>query len=144
MDDPTLLYHLLCQYMGTAEMVIKTYLLSLNNLLEKLGELEFDINKFYNYALKMIKTLHDAGGKDKEASIKLYKVLNLTKVDTFSSEIRAYEATVATKNKPLDFTKLTIIACTEYTSLIMHSQQPNSPNSSSSKKSHGQHCCSQS
>eukprot|EP00957_Ditylum_brightwellii_P173008 13171759-Ditylum_brightwellii.AAC.1 len=37
-DGPALLYHLLCQYTGTAELVIKTYQPSLKNLLEKLSK----------------------------------------------------------------------------------------------------------
>eukprot|EP00957_Ditylum_brightwellii_P124173 9465706-Ditylum_brightwellii.AAC.1 len=47
-DDPALLYHLLHQYTGTAESVIITYQLSLNNLPEKLAKMNFDVDKFCN------------------------------------------------------------------------------------------------
>eukprot|EP00957_Ditylum_brightwellii_P128097 9770201-Ditylum_brightwellii.AAC.1 len=43
-DGPALLYHLLCQYTGMAEIVIRTYQLSLNNLPEKLLEMKFNID----------------------------------------------------------------------------------------------------
>eukprot|EP00957_Ditylum_brightwellii_P212222 15367100-Ditylum_brightwellii.AAC.1 len=88
-DGPALLYHLICQYRCTAKLGTRTYQLSLNNLLEKLKEFGFDIGKFYNYMFKMLKILHDAGGNDKQTPLKLYKALVLTKVDDFSSEIRA-------------------------------------------------------
>eukprot|EP00957_Ditylum_brightwellii_P190014 14465998-Ditylum_brightwellii.AAC.1 len=61
-DGPALLYHLLRQYTGTAKSGIRTYQLNLNNLPEKLGELQFDVNKFCNYAAKTLKTLCNAGG----------------------------------------------------------------------------------
>eukprot|EP00957_Ditylum_brightwellii_P025475 1925939-Ditylum_brightwellii.AAC.1 len=43
-DGPALLYHLLRQCTGTAESVIRTYQLSLNNLPEKLLEMKFDVD----------------------------------------------------------------------------------------------------
>eukprot|EP00957_Ditylum_brightwellii_P092200 7019323-Ditylum_brightwellii.AAC.1 len=77
-DGPALLCHLLCQYMGTAELVIRTYQTPLNNLLEKLKELDFDIDAFCDYASEMLKTLKDAGGNDKQASLKLNEEFVLT------------------------------------------------------------------
>eukprot|EP00957_Ditylum_brightwellii_P027943 2111133-Ditylum_brightwellii.AAC.1 len=59
-DGPALLYHLFCQYTGTAESVIRTYQLSLNNLPEKLSEMKFDVDKFCDYSAETLKTLHDA------------------------------------------------------------------------------------
>eukprot|EP00957_Ditylum_brightwellii_P108370 8267148-Ditylum_brightwellii.AAC.2 len=58
---PALLYHLLHQYTGTTELVIRTYQLSLNNLLEKLSEMKFDANKFCDYSAETLKTLCDVG-----------------------------------------------------------------------------------
>eukprot|EP00957_Ditylum_brightwellii_P089385 6806176-Ditylum_brightwellii.AAC.1 len=87
-DSPVLLYHLLHQYTGTAELVIRTYQLSLNNLLEKLLEMKFNVDKFCNYSAETLKTLHDVGGDDIQASFKLYEALVLSKVDAFNSEIR--------------------------------------------------------
>eukprot|EP00957_Ditylum_brightwellii_P062355 4731419-Ditylum_brightwellii.AAC.1 len=110
-----------CQYMGTAELVIMTYQSSLDNLPEKLGELGFNINMFCYYVSEMLKTLCDTGDDDTQTSLKFYKALALTKFDTSSSEIRTYKAAVATKDRPLDFIKLTTIAHTKYTSLVMHS-----------------------
>eukprot|EP00957_Ditylum_brightwellii_P165602 12606440-Ditylum_brightwellii.AAC.1 len=43
-DSPALLHHLLHQYTATAELVIRTYQLSLNNLPEKLSEMKFDVD----------------------------------------------------------------------------------------------------
>eukprot|EP00957_Ditylum_brightwellii_P164170 12499570-Ditylum_brightwellii.AAC.2 len=74
-DGLALLYHLLCQYTGTAKSAIRTYLLSLNNLLEKLSEMKFNVNMFCNYSAETLKTLHDAGGDDSQASLKLYEAL---------------------------------------------------------------------
>eukprot|EP00957_Ditylum_brightwellii_P132921 10135895-Ditylum_brightwellii.AAC.1 len=65
-DGPDLLYHLLCQYTGMAESVIRTYQLSLNNLPEKLCEMKFNINKFCNYSAETLRTLHNAGGDDSQ------------------------------------------------------------------------------
>eukprot|EP00957_Ditylum_brightwellii_P051581 3911724-Ditylum_brightwellii.AAC.1 len=121
-DGPAMLCHILCQHTCTAELVIRTYQTSLNSLLEKLKELDFNIDVFCNYAYEMLKTLQDAGGNDKQASLKLYPALVLITVDAFSSEIRAYKAAIATKDKLLDFTKLTTIAKAKYTSLKMHDQ----------------------
>eukprot|EP00957_Ditylum_brightwellii_P000465 35947-Ditylum_brightwellii.AAC.1 len=132
-DSPALLYHLLCQYTGTADSVIRTYQLSLNNLPEKLSEMKFNVDKFYNYSAETLKTLRNVGGDDSQASLKLYEVLVLSKVDAFNSDIRAYKAAIATKDKPLDFTKLLTIAQAEYTSLVMHGQWPN-PQSSVNRK----------
>eukprot|EP00957_Ditylum_brightwellii_P024232 1828059-Ditylum_brightwellii.AAC.1 len=64
-DDLIFLCHLLCQYTGTAELVIRTYQTSLNNLLEKLKEHHFNIDAFYDYASETLKTLKDVGGDDK-------------------------------------------------------------------------------
>eukprot|EP00957_Ditylum_brightwellii_P008772 665086-Ditylum_brightwellii.AAC.1 len=94
-----------------AESVIRTYQLSLNNLLEKLSAMNFNVNKFCNYSTETLKTLRDAGGDDSQASLKLYEALVVSKVDAFNSEIRAYKATILAKDKPLDFTKLLTIAC---------------------------------
>eukprot|EP00957_Ditylum_brightwellii_P208435 15357418-Ditylum_brightwellii.AAC.1 len=74
-DDPTLLYNLLNQYMGTAELVIRTYQSSFNNLSEKLKKLDFNVNKFCNYMSEVLKSLQDAGDNDKQAFIKLYEAL---------------------------------------------------------------------
>eukprot|EP00957_Ditylum_brightwellii_P029079 2196952-Ditylum_brightwellii.AAC.1 len=41
-DGPALLYHFLHQYTGTAESVIRTYQLSLDNLPEKLLEMKYN------------------------------------------------------------------------------------------------------
>eukprot|EP00957_Ditylum_brightwellii_P180022 13713609-Ditylum_brightwellii.AAC.1 len=59
-DGPALLYHLLHQYTGTAEAILRTYQLSLNNLPEKLSEMKFDVNKFCNYSAETLKTLRNA------------------------------------------------------------------------------------
>eukprot|EP00957_Ditylum_brightwellii_P018669 1402568-Ditylum_brightwellii.AAC.1 len=96
--------------MDTAELVIRTYQLSLNYLLEKLKELGFDINTFCDYSSKMLKTLCDARGNDKRVSLELCKALIPTKADAFNSEISGYKAAVATQDKQLDFTKLMTIA----------------------------------
>eukprot|EP00957_Ditylum_brightwellii_P051580 3911723-Ditylum_brightwellii.AAC.1 len=74
-DGLALLFHLLHQYTGTAKLFIRTYQTSLNNLLEIFKELDFDIDAFCDYAPKMLKTLKDAGGDDKQASLKFYKTL---------------------------------------------------------------------
>eukprot|EP00957_Ditylum_brightwellii_P126706 9657477-Ditylum_brightwellii.AAC.1 len=74
-DGPALLYHLLLQYTGTAEPVIRTYQISLNNLPEKLSEMKYDVDKFCNYSSETLKTLCNAGGDDSQASLKLYEVL---------------------------------------------------------------------
>eukprot|EP00957_Ditylum_brightwellii_P033997 2574792-Ditylum_brightwellii.AAC.1 len=124
-DGPALLYHLLCQYTGTAKLVIRTYQLSLNNLLEKLLEIKFDIDKFCNYSAETLKTLCNTGGDDSQASLKLYEALVLSKVNAFNSDIRAYNAAIVAKDKPLNFTKLLTIARAEYTSLVMCGQWPN-------------------
>eukprot|EP00957_Ditylum_brightwellii_P175904 13394578-Ditylum_brightwellii.AAC.1 len=59
-DIQALLYHLLHQYTNTAESVIRTYQLSLNNLLEKLLEMKLDVDKFCDYSAETLKTLCDA------------------------------------------------------------------------------------
>eukprot|EP00957_Ditylum_brightwellii_P051488 3903332-Ditylum_brightwellii.AAC.1 len=59
-DSPALLYHLFGQYTGMAELVIRTYQLSLNNLLEKLSEMKFNVNKFCNYSAETLKNLCNA------------------------------------------------------------------------------------
>eukprot|EP00957_Ditylum_brightwellii_P147632 11242982-Ditylum_brightwellii.AAC.1 len=59
-DGPALPCHLLCQYTNAAELVIRTYQLSLNNLPEKLLEMKFNANKFCNYSAETLKTLHNA------------------------------------------------------------------------------------
>eukprot|EP00957_Ditylum_brightwellii_P012318 930669-Ditylum_brightwellii.AAC.1 len=69
-DGPALLYHLLRQYTGTAESVIRTYQLNLNNLTDKLKALRYDVNKFCNYAAKTLKTLCVAGSNNTQASLK--------------------------------------------------------------------------
>eukprot|EP00957_Ditylum_brightwellii_P131793 10050307-Ditylum_brightwellii.AAC.1 len=56
-DGPALLYHLLRKYNGTAESIIRTYQLNLNNLTDKLEVLRFDVDKFCNFAAKTLKTL---------------------------------------------------------------------------------------
>eukprot|EP00957_Ditylum_brightwellii_P187756 14296323-Ditylum_brightwellii.AAC.1 len=50
------------QYIDTIELIIRTYQASFSNLLEKLKELDFDINAFYNYTSETLKTLKDARG----------------------------------------------------------------------------------
>eukprot|EP00957_Ditylum_brightwellii_P125496 9565501-Ditylum_brightwellii.AAC.1 len=57
--SPPLLVH------RQAELVIRTYQTSLNNLLEKSKEFAFDIDAFCNYA----------GGDGRHALLKLYKTL---------------------------------------------------------------------
>eukprot|EP00957_Ditylum_brightwellii_P113733 8671337-Ditylum_brightwellii.AAC.1 len=104
---------------GTAELVIRTNHSFLNNLLEKLEELDFDVDICCKYTSKTIKTLQDAEGNDKQTLLKLYNALVLIKVNAFSSAIRAYKAAVVAKDKKLDFTKLTTIASAKYTSLKM-------------------------
>eukprot|EP00957_Ditylum_brightwellii_P052700 3994995-Ditylum_brightwellii.AAC.1 len=69
-DGPDLLYHLLWQYTRTDELFSWTYQLSLNNLPEKLEELGFNVNKFCNCAAETLKTLHNAGDNDTQASLK--------------------------------------------------------------------------
>eukprot|EP00957_Ditylum_brightwellii_P001308 102847-Ditylum_brightwellii.AAC.1 len=78
-NGPALLYHLLRQYTGTAESVIRIYQLNLNNITDKIEVLGFDINKFCNYAAKTLKTLCDAGGDDTQASLKLYEAVSSSK-----------------------------------------------------------------
>eukprot|EP00957_Ditylum_brightwellii_P079061 6012886-Ditylum_brightwellii.AAC.1 len=56
-DGPVLLYHLLRQYTGTTESIIRTYQLNLNNLTKKLEMPGYNIDKFCNYAAKILKTL---------------------------------------------------------------------------------------
>eukprot|EP00957_Ditylum_brightwellii_P145963 11115361-Ditylum_brightwellii.AAC.1 len=133
-DGPALLYHLLHQYTGTAELVIRTYQLSLNNQLEKLSEMKFDVDKFCNYSAETFKTLRDAGGDDSQASCKLYEALVLSTVDAFNSEIRVYKAAIVTKDKALDFTKLLTIVHDKYTSLMMRGQWPNVQSSINRKR----------
>eukprot|EP00957_Ditylum_brightwellii_P007762 587237-Ditylum_brightwellii.AAC.1 len=87
--------------------------------------MKFDVNKFCNYSAETLKTLCNAGGDDSQATLKLYEALVLSKVDAFNSEVRSYKATIVAKDKPLDFTKLLTIVCSEYTSLVMHGQWPN-------------------
>eukprot|EP00957_Ditylum_brightwellii_P009075 685976-Ditylum_brightwellii.AAC.1 len=134
-DGPALLYYLLRQYTGTAESIIRTYQLNLNNLTDKLEMLRYDIDKFCNYTADTLKTLHDAGGDSTQASLKLYEALTSSKVDAFNAEIRAYKDVVSVKDKMLDFTKLMTIAHAEYTSLIMHSQWLSSPKAGIKKRS---------
>eukprot|EP00957_Ditylum_brightwellii_P055307 4191998-Ditylum_brightwellii.AAC.1 len=86
-DSPALLYHFLWQCTGTANSVICNQQLRLNNLSKKLGNLKFDVDKFCDYAAKMLKTLCDAGGDDKQAALKLYEALITTKNDSFNLEI---------------------------------------------------------
>eukprot|EP00957_Ditylum_brightwellii_P169078 12869010-Ditylum_brightwellii.AAC.1 len=78
-DSPALLYHLLRQYTGTAESVIRTYQLNLNNLTDKLEVLGFDVNKFCNYTADTLKTLHGAGGDNTQSSLELYKAFMSSK-----------------------------------------------------------------
>eukprot|EP00957_Ditylum_brightwellii_P205131 15342427-Ditylum_brightwellii.AAC.1 len=120
--------------MDTAKSFIRTYHTSLNNLLGKLKEVDFDIDAFCNYASKTLETLKDAGGDVKQASFNLIEALVLTSVDTFSSEIRAYKSAIAAKDKQLDFTKLTTIAKTKCPSLNIHNIWLSSPTKSSSTK----------
>eukprot|EP00957_Ditylum_brightwellii_P024318 1833864-Ditylum_brightwellii.AAC.1 len=117
-----------------AELVIRTYQISLNNLPEKLSEMKFNVDKFCNYSAETLKTLRNIGGDDSQASLKLYEALILSKVDAFNSEIRAYKAAIAAKDKPLDFTKLLTIARAKYTSLVMHGQRPNAQSSVNRKR----------
>eukprot|EP00957_Ditylum_brightwellii_P131231 10008945-Ditylum_brightwellii.AAC.1 len=86
--------------------------------------MNFDADKFCNYLAETLKVLWDAGGDDNQALLKLYKALDPPKVDAFNSEIRAYRAAVTTKDKLLDFTKLTTMAQADYMSLVMHRQWP--------------------
>eukprot|EP00957_Ditylum_brightwellii_P024790 1873427-Ditylum_brightwellii.AAC.1 len=76
-------------YTGTAESVIRTYQLNLNNLTDNLEVLKFDVDKFCNCATKTLKTICDAGGNDTQTSLKHYKALMSLKVVIFNSEIRA-------------------------------------------------------
>eukprot|EP00957_Ditylum_brightwellii_P149538 11387797-Ditylum_brightwellii.AAC.1 len=133
-DGPAILYHLFHQYTDTTELVIRTYQLSLNNLPEKLSEMNFDVDKFCNYSAETLKTLRDAGGDDSQASLKLYEALVLSKVDAFNSEIRVYKAAIVAKEKSLDFTKLLTITHAEYTSLVMRIKWPNVQSSINRKR----------
>eukprot|EP00957_Ditylum_brightwellii_P014114 1063992-Ditylum_brightwellii.AAC.3 len=85
----------------------------------------------------MLKTLKDAGGDEKQASLKLYKALVSTSVDAFSSEIRAYKVAITIKDKQLDFTKIMTIAKAKYTSLKMCNLWLQSTTRSSSTKKQG-------
>eukprot|EP00957_Ditylum_brightwellii_P127652 9735120-Ditylum_brightwellii.AAC.1 len=96
--------------------------------------LGYGIGKFCNYAAKTLKTLHNAGGNNTQASLNLCEALTSSKVEAFNSEIRACKAAVSAKDKTLDFTKLTTIACTKYTSLAMRSQWPSSPKVATKKE----------
>eukprot|EP00957_Ditylum_brightwellii_P017809 1340408-Ditylum_brightwellii.AAC.1 len=78
-DGPALLYHLLHQYTVMAELLIRTYQLSLNILLEKLLEIIFNVNKFCDYSAEILKTLRNAGNDDGQASLKLYEALVVSK-----------------------------------------------------------------
>eukprot|EP00957_Ditylum_brightwellii_P058028 4400550-Ditylum_brightwellii.AAC.1 len=100
-DSPALLYHLFHQYTDMSESVIRIYQLSLNNLLEKLTEMNFDVDRFRNYSAETLKTLRNAGSDDKQALLKLYEALVSSKVGAFNSDIRAYKAAVAAKKRPL-------------------------------------------
>eukprot|EP00957_Ditylum_brightwellii_P060528 4595805-Ditylum_brightwellii.AAC.1 len=111
-DGPALLYHLLWQYTGTAESVIHDQQLCLNNLSNKLMDLKFNIDKFCDYATETLKTLHNAGGDNKQAALKLYEALVTTKNNSFNSKIQAYKAAVATKDQNLSFSKLVNVAKT--------------------------------
>eukprot|EP00957_Ditylum_brightwellii_P125593 9573240-Ditylum_brightwellii.AAC.1 len=92
-DGPALLYHLLLQCTGTAESIIRTYQLNLNNLTQKLNMLGYNVDNFCDYAAKTLKTVCDAGDNNTQASLKLYETLISSKVDVFNSKIRAYMAT---------------------------------------------------
>eukprot|EP00957_Ditylum_brightwellii_P114276 8712997-Ditylum_brightwellii.AAC.1 len=59
-DSLALLYHLLWQYTATANSIIHDQQLCLNNLSNKLGGLKCDVDKFCNYAVKMLITRCDA------------------------------------------------------------------------------------
>jgi hypothetical protein len=96
--------------------------------------MKYDVDKFCNYSAETLKTLRNAGGDDSQASLKLYEALVSSKVDAFNSEIRAYKAAIAAKDKPLDFTKILTIACAEYTSLVIRGQWPNVQSSVSKKR----------
>eukprot|EP00957_Ditylum_brightwellii_P145048 11046899-Ditylum_brightwellii.AAC.2 len=87
--------------------------------MNKLKPLGYNANKFCDYAVETLKTLCDTGGNNSQVSFKLYEALTSSKVDVFDSEIRAYKAAVSTKDKTLDFTKLTTIAHAECMSIIM-------------------------
>eukprot|EP00957_Ditylum_brightwellii_P056847 4309893-Ditylum_brightwellii.AAC.1 len=50
---------------------------SLGNLSEKLEELNFGINKCFDYAAEMLKNLYDAGSDNEEAPLKHLKQLNV-------------------------------------------------------------------
>eukprot|EP00957_Ditylum_brightwellii_P000360 27780-Ditylum_brightwellii.AAC.1 len=118
-----------------AESAIRTYQLNLNILTKKLEMLGYSVDKFCNYATETLKTLCDTGGNNTQASLKLYEALTSSKEDAFNSEIRAYKVIVFAKDKAFDFTKLTAITCTEYTSLVMHGQWPSSQKTATKKRS---------
>eukprot|EP00957_Ditylum_brightwellii_P031798 2411506-Ditylum_brightwellii.AAC.1 len=94
-DGSTLLYHLLWQYTGTADIVICDQQLCLNILSNKLNDLKFDVYKFCNYAAKALKTLRDAGSDGKQVALKLYEALVTPKNNSFNSEIQAYKTAIA-------------------------------------------------
>eukprot|EP00957_Ditylum_brightwellii_P141451 10776244-Ditylum_brightwellii.AAC.1 len=84
--------------------------------------------------METLKTLHNAGGDDNQASLKLYEALVSSILDAFNSEFRTYKAEISRKDKLLDFIKLMTIEHTKYTSLTICGQCPDSPKSSDVKK----------
>eukprot|EP00957_Ditylum_brightwellii_P038372 2900749-Ditylum_brightwellii.AAC.1 len=54
-NGAALLHHLLIIYTGISESVIKICQISLNNLLEKVEELSYGVNKCCDYVTKMLK-----------------------------------------------------------------------------------------
>eukprot|EP00957_Ditylum_brightwellii_P065903 4997562-Ditylum_brightwellii.AAC.1 len=85
-DGPALLYHLFCQYTSTEESVICTYQVSLNNLLKNVLEMNLNVDKFCDYSAEILKTHCNTDGDDSHTSLKLYKALVSSKVNTFNPE----------------------------------------------------------
>eukprot|EP00957_Ditylum_brightwellii_P020208 1524080-Ditylum_brightwellii.AAC.1 len=77
----------------------------------------------------MLKMLQDTGGDDKQAALKLYEALVMTKNNSFNSEIQAHKAAVTAKDQNLSFTKLINAAKTEYKSMLIRNtwQDKNCP-----------------
>eukprot|EP00957_Ditylum_brightwellii_P110242 8408473-Ditylum_brightwellii.AAC.1 len=59
--------------------------------------MNFNVDKLCDYSAETLKILHNTGGDDSQASLKLCKALVSSQVDAFNYEIRAYKAAIATK-----------------------------------------------
>eukprot|EP00957_Ditylum_brightwellii_P014008 1056747-Ditylum_brightwellii.AAC.1 len=84
-----------------------------------MGDLNFDVDKFCDYAVGALEMLRNVGGNNKQAALKLCKALVTTKNDSFNSEIQAYKAAIAAKDQTLSFSKLINVAKTEYKPMLI-------------------------